>query len=223
MTQLENVDRFLMSLILTILMLTIGISLWDPLYFSLKFAAEDGIVEYGTAVALLASCVVLLRNALSMRGRAGRLAVGLTLLYALVFLFGAGEEVSWGQRIFGWETSEAMKQMNRQDETNLHNLEFGGVALTKHLFGPVLTALILLYLVGLPIFYRRNARIRRLTDALAIPVPGLRHAALAIIGSLIVAVIDATGVDRVWEAYECVFALLTVSIFLLPVNRDKVT
>lgn len=223
MSKLENIDRALMSTIITVLMLTVGIALWDKMYFALKFAAEDGLVEYGTAIALLTSCIVLVRNGLSIRGRAGRLAVGLTFFYALLFFFGAGEEVSWGQRIFGWETSEAMKELNRQDETNFHNLEFGGVALTKHLFGPVLTLVILLYLVVLPLLYSRVAWVGKMADKLAIPVPGLRHAAIALIGSIIVAIVDAFDVERVWEAYECVFALLTVSIFLLPTNRDKVT
>lgn len=223
MSNLENIDRALMSTIITVLMLTVGIAIWDKIYFALKFAAEDGVVEYGTAIALLISSVVLFRNGLSIKGRAGTLAVGLTFFYSLLFFFGAGEEISWGQRIFGWETSEAMKEINRQDETNLHNIEIGGVALTKHLFGPVLTIVILLYLVALPLLYRRAAWVQKMADTLAIPVPGLRHAAIALIGSIIVAIIDSFDVDRVWEAYECVFALLTVSIFLLPTNRDKVT
>ncbi len=41
---------------------------------------------------------------------------------ALVFLFGAGEEISWGQRILGFETPEPLSQVNRQEEFNLHNL-----------------------------------------------------------------------------------------------------
>ena len=223
METLEKIDRALMSTIITVLMLTIGISMWDKIYFALKFAAEDGVVEYGTAIALLISSIVLFKNGLSIKGRAGALAVSLTFFYSLLFFFGAGEEISWGQRIFGWETSEAMKEINRQDETNLHNIEFGGVALTKHLFGPVLTVVILLYLVALPLLYPRVGWVQKTADAMAIPVPGLRHAAIALIGSIIVAIIDAFDVDRVWEAYECVFALLTVSIFLLPTNREHVT
>lgn len=35
----------------------------------------------------------------------------------------AGEEVSWGQRVFGWETPESFAEANEQGETNLHNLE----------------------------------------------------------------------------------------------------
>ncbi|HSB00247.1 MAG TPA: hypothetical protein VLE49_06325 [Anaerolineales bacterium] len=41
---------------------------------------------------------------------------------ALLFFFGAGEEISWGQRIFGFKTPDALAQVNKQDELNLHNL-----------------------------------------------------------------------------------------------------
>ena len=47
------------------------------------------------------------------------------LLYlgmALIFFFGAGEEISWGQRILGFQTPEALSEVNRQEEFNLHNL-----------------------------------------------------------------------------------------------------
>jgi len=41
---------------------------------------------------------------------------------ALLFFFGAGEEISWGQRILGFATPETLSQINRQEEFNLHNL-----------------------------------------------------------------------------------------------------
>ncbi len=220
MSQLQIIDRALMALIAITLVAAVVIYLWDPTFFWQTFAAEDGIVEYATAICLLLASFILLRHALSMKGRAPKLAVGMTFFYALLFFFGAGEEISWGQRIFGWETSEAMKAINRQDETTLHNIEINGVALTRHLFGPVLTVTILLYLVVLPFVYPRVDFIRRIADRLAIPVPGPRHAAFALLGSLVIAAID---VERKWEVYELVFGLLVVSIFLLPQNRDKVT
>lgn len=220
MPQFEKIDNALMSTIITVLMLTVGIYLWDPLYFSLKFAAEDGVVEYGTALALLVSSVILMRNALSLKGKGKTVLFALTCLYALMFFFAAGEEISWGQRIFGWESNEFFQENNLQDETNIHNLIVGDKQLTKTLFGPILTAVLLLYLVVLPLLYPRVGWIARLMDGLAAPVPGLRHAALALIGSLVIAAID---VDRKWEVYELVFGLLTVSIFLLPTNRDKIT
>jgi hypothetical protein len=44
--------------------------------------------------------------------------LGLTVL----FFFGAGEEISWGQRILGFQTPESVAQVNKQDEFNAHNL-----------------------------------------------------------------------------------------------------
>lgn len=41
---------------------------------------------------------------------------------ALLFLFGAGEEISWGQRILSFETPEAIAEANKQEEFNAHNL-----------------------------------------------------------------------------------------------------
>jgi hypothetical protein len=44
------------------------------------------------------------------------------LVLAIIFVIGAGEEISWGQRIFGFETPESLKEFNVQDEVSLHNL-----------------------------------------------------------------------------------------------------
>ncbi|MBI5842263.1 MAG: hypothetical protein HZB19_19425 [Chloroflexi bacterium] len=41
---------------------------------------------------------------------------------AVIFVFGAGEEISWGQRIFNIKTPTALETTNVQDELNLHNL-----------------------------------------------------------------------------------------------------
>ena len=55
--------------------------------------------------------------------RTGRKWIGLAYLgasFALFFLI--GEELSWGQRVFRWQTPEAFQQGNKQEETNLHNI-----------------------------------------------------------------------------------------------------
>jgi hypothetical protein len=48
--------------------------------------------------------------------------VGASVL-ATVLLFAAGEEVSWGQRLFDLETPQVLVDGNRQDELNLHNVD----------------------------------------------------------------------------------------------------
>jgi len=38
-------------------------------------------------------------------------------------IFFAGEEISWGQRMFSLATPESLKAINKQDEITLHNIE----------------------------------------------------------------------------------------------------
>ncbi|SLN23959.1 hypothetical protein ROA7450_00965 [Roseovarius albus] len=224
MTNLVKIDRALMGLIVVTLIATLGVYFWDKEYFSLTFAAEDKLVEYGTAVFLLISSFVLIKNAASLSAKKRLFAAGLTLFYAFLFFMAAGEEISWGQRIFGWESNEFFEANNKQFETNLHNMiiptPFGDMHLAKTLFGSVLTTVILLYLAVLPFLYKRFEKIRNLANRLVVPVPDMRHTFFAILASLIIASID---VSRKWEVYELIFSLLTTSIFLLPQNRDKVT
>lgn len=44
------------------------------------------------------------------------------LLLAGLFFAGFGEEISWGQRIFGLQTPDPLKEINEQCELNIHNL-----------------------------------------------------------------------------------------------------
>ena len=44
------------------------------------------------------------------------------LLHGLGALFFAGEEISWGQHFFNWQTPETISALNDQNETNLHNM-----------------------------------------------------------------------------------------------------
>jgi hypothetical protein len=187
--------------------------------FRAGFAIEDGPVEWGTALCLLLSSLVLTRNALALRGR-GALAVAMTALYALAFFFAAGEEISWGHRLLDREVPEFFLENNAQGETNIHNLVLGDVKLVKTVFGGGLSLVILLYLLVLPLVYARVGAVARLADRLAVPVADRRHMILALVATL---VIVAVQMATKWESYEFVFSLLTVSIFLRPRNADTVT
>ena len=83
---------------------------------------EDHVIEWSQFVAILAAAVVFAVAARRAQ-QAGRR--GLTILFLLVAVGAfvvAGEEVSWGQRILGLETPEALKDINHQGEANIHNI-----------------------------------------------------------------------------------------------------
>jgi hypothetical protein len=53
--------------------------------------------------------------------RARPFVFAVALIAALSCLYIAGEEMSWGQHFFHWNTPEYWAMVNRQEETNLHN------------------------------------------------------------------------------------------------------
>ncbi len=65
-------------------------------------------------------CLAVMRDV----WRQGRNLIALLyLLLCVGIVFLVGEEISWGQRLFGWETAQWMKEINRQDENTLHNID----------------------------------------------------------------------------------------------------
>lgn len=80
---------------------------------------EFGLVENLTAIFLLAAFIVTLR---SFQFTLGKFHLFWLILLALGSFVFFGEEISWGQHFFGWGTPDDWKELNRQGETNIHNL-----------------------------------------------------------------------------------------------------
>ncbi len=83
---------------------------------------EDGIVEWGTVAALLGLAAVVTRHLRSSQAELPGWAKAAGWLLVVLAILAAGEEISWGQRVFGFSTGETMQNLNLQKETNLHNL-----------------------------------------------------------------------------------------------------
>lgn len=104
-------------------------------------SGETGLIELATVLCALWGAYTALRIVLDHRllpHPAMALWFGVFVV-GLVFL--AGEEASWGQSWFHWETPADYAAMNRQGETNLHNLSSFTEAVPK-------TALVLAALFG---------------------------------------------------------------------------
>ncbi len=219
MTDLRRTDLLLFGLVIAALAVVIiyaTLGLDDE--FGAYVAAEDAGIEYATSLFLLISSFVLARHAFRLFG-AGRAVSGAFLVvYAFLFLFGAGEEVSWTQRIVGFETPESLKDANVQGELTLHNLAWGDTHIAHTIFGTGLAAVITVYLCVLPFLYPRVRWIARLADAFMVPVPSPRHAVGTLAATVVIGLVD---LPRQWEVYEFVFSLMVLSVFLYPANAHR--
>ena len=84
--------------------------------------AENSLMEWLQFLLILASSLIFARLSLRLFQSRQRLIGVLCLLIALGTFFVAGEEIAWGQQIFGWSTPEALEAVNVQKETTLHNI-----------------------------------------------------------------------------------------------------
>lgn len=80
---------------------------------------EDSWVENFTAIWLFLAGLLLIVTAF-LEHRV--LPTYIYILGGIALLFGAGEEISWGQRIFEFHTPDYLKDINRQREFNVHNI-----------------------------------------------------------------------------------------------------
>lgn len=163
------------------------------------WAGEDGPIEWFGAVAVFAgACLLVLsyfRDATGTRRLERLKAQYARLLLAALFVFVAGEEISWGQRIFGFATPPSLHEVNAQGEMNVHNLwifHHDPSRRQKSTWEMYLTADLLfanfwaIYFVVVPMAARFSARVaawlRRARVPVVHPVVGAAFVALTIAG-----------------------------------------
>jgi hypothetical protein len=99
------------------------------------------------------------------------------LLLGILFAVCMGEEISWGQRLFGFATPESVQAVNFQGEFNLHNLNFFDRRSEIQSIWSVMRDMTRLfaffwfmYGIVLPLSLRFSDQLRRLVQTLHLPV-----------------------------------------------------
>lgn len=83
---------------------------------------EDRLVEWGQVILFAGAGVMgaIIAADRFRRGSVGQGVLWVFIVLALVFI--CGEEIAWGQRLFGLETPELLEEINKQNEITLHNI-----------------------------------------------------------------------------------------------------
>lgn len=107
--------------ILPLFLITFALIIYMRRFFTfLALEREDGVIETLQTVLLFVS--TLLCGYLSkFYWKKNNLFAILFFIASLGFFVLAGEEISWGQRIFNLETPEHLAEINTQGEINIHN------------------------------------------------------------------------------------------------------
>lgn len=158
-------ERIVITVYVSLTLVFLAIYMWAESLF-IWLTREDFIVEWATFLGYFAAAIVF---TLAFRDRFSRVGSRAWFLAFLSFgcFFVAGEEISWGQRIFGFETPEAVEKYNFQDELTLHNMGDWGRDGPRRIY----VLAIFCYIVLFPIAYRILPFVRKLTDFLHIMLP----------------------------------------------------
>ncbi len=93
-------------------------------------------------------------------------------ILAVSFFYVAMEEISWGQRVIGFESPDYFKAKNLQGETNLHNFLTGPYStVLKDSLGYLLAAGLVIYGLVVPVALRARWRIAVWADKCGLAVP----------------------------------------------------
>lgn len=200
----------------------IGVYTLNPDFYNSRILPEGyGALELSQFFIALAGMILALRLVFHPAVRARRLLFVFCILSALACLYIAGEEHSWGQHFFQWQTPEYWAQINRQQETNLHN--------TLHLFDKkprlVLELGVLIGGLLIPLAARFRPAIRRMRWSLFFPADAMVPTALcAVLFKITDSLQDAFGIyplaARPSESIE--FYLYLFILFYLVVLTRRI-
>jgi hypothetical protein len=194
-----------------------------PASVTTPIGVSEGYLEQLTAAIFLVCGVIFTRLTWQYRGHGPtRFWLG---AFAVVFFVFVGEETSWGQQIFAFQTIELMKGINVQDENNLHNM-FGYAA--DHLF----IAGTFVYGVAFPLLCAYHWFWARLFATIGMPIPslGLALGLLPIVLThswTVGTVVEPSVVLRIAELREFLVAIGFLMLTLecrtrfLPVRTSK--
>ncbi len=132
-----------------ILILMMNIAYRVPSLYPILYKKDHGIVDLLVPITMAVSAVLLgsvvwrLNGQVKVRKYRAILLIGYFLMAALFIVY-AGEETSWGQDFFRWQTPELFSG-NLESQTNLHNyfnpyFVFGYIALSLVLIVVLLSA-----------------------------------------------------------------------------------
>ena len=88
--------------------------------FFINFWEENGLIENMQSL-LLVTAIFFLYKARSNYKHV-KIINYFIIIKILALIYFLGEEISWGQQIFNWESPEFFENTNNQQETNLHNI-----------------------------------------------------------------------------------------------------
>ena len=218
--KVEKTEGFLIFFVSFHVLLGLLLSFVNVHYFNSVYTVEDGMIEWFTVDALLFSAFVTIYRLNQFRLTKGKLFFFGLLLFSIVFIFGAGEEISWGHHMFQYDVPQFFRDHNAQNETNIHNLVVSGKKINKIIFGTFLGICIAFYFLVLPLLYKKYEKIKSIVNRCALPLPRGIHIFLYLALFFVTSIMPSSKKGEVLE-FGGTFIFFIMILF--PLNKEIFT
>ncbi len=204
----------LLTVLAFVIMLVSGYAqLADPVLLE-NLVLEDGVLENLTAILLLLGGGFVFYRFFKNKKDKGIWWKVFHVVFGLTLWFGFAEEISWGQRIIGFDTPVFFQKHNKQYEVGIHNLTYGEFSINRWIFSFGLSIGIGVYYLFFRILNYRVGWIGNLTKQLGVPIPKWNQTLILLASAILILFIDH---DRKWEIFECIFVL----VFMLTLYESE--
>jgi hypothetical protein len=233
---IKEIKYLRLSIIAIILVIILSYSVY--IFFDIETVSnlgkEDHFFEWLTAIFFLLASAIFFFTFLRTKNL-------FFLVLAIVMFIGAGEEVSWGQRIFGFKTPEGLKEVNVQREFTFHNIAiFQGVDSHNNPRYGLIRLLEINFLfrlctmlcgIILPFCAYHFKFLSRITMKIRLPIPPISIGIFFFLNwityrvlhnSILPADSPKQYVDAAGEIFECISAFILLLISLYFYYKHKV-
>ncbi len=210
-------EKLMYPILIIFLIWAIYLSRSNLHYFESELVIEDGFFQWMIFYTLLFASVMCFYRASILKPFRGNGFASCLIVSGFIFLAFAMDEMSWGQRVIGFESPEFFKTHNSQKQVNIHHLVIYGFHLNNLIFTVGIKILATLYFLVLPFFYTKLEKIKSFVNRFAIPLPRYTQTGAYIVLAALVGLIPS---DLKYVIFEFGFYWILVLMMYNPLNDE---
>ncbi len=172
---------------------------------------EDGVLESLSTIFYFAAAGIF---AFGFKNKPAPLRFWCLFFAVLMFMVG-GEEISWGQRIFGITTPTSLETVNVQNEFNIHNID--GIHQHVRMLG---VAFVGLFCFLIPVTNRFSQKMNQFYTQWGVPLFPLNTAWLVVLSILFMVIPRAINLPEIFVLDEIGEFLLSFAWIPFALNNS---
>jgi hypothetical protein len=214
---LKIFEKIMYPILIIFISLALYVSHTDLYYFESTMVNEDGFFQWMTFYTLVFASVMCFYRVSILKPFRDNVFTSSLVVAGVTFLAFALDEMSWLQRVFGFQSPVFFQTHNTKMQVNIHHLVIFGFYINNLIFTFAIKILATLYFLVLPFFYTKLDKIKAFVNKFAIPLPRYSQVGAYLVLTLLVGLIPS---EFKYVIFEFGFYWILVLMMYNPLNNE---